>query len=199
VGGRRFDPAEDRAVAILRELETHRTDEPRIAEPHERLLARIIDFWIGMVGLYVLWLVGGFFAEADLRANPLGPGEPFRDHTDLGNALGFAALGLALAYELVPAMLGRQTFSRARIRLQVVDISGRPASRRQLVVRALALTVPWLTAFALTAGSFGTMWSLVPFAIMLGIPASLYLTMSRSPEHQGWHDRIAGTKVVTPR
>ncbi len=191
------DPVEDRAVSLFREIETHRTDEPRLAEPLERCVGRVIDLGVELGAL----LVTGFGAGAVMA----WAGHPAQFKADTGvdeaRVVGsWISLTVLLAFGVVYELgyLGRRLGQRA-LRLHVVGPEGKPATRRQLTARTLAWMVPALLAAGWWLATFPRGVSTVPFVLLLAIAGSLLLSLFGDDESRGWHDRIAGTKVVTPR
>ena len=57
----RLDPAVERAAAFIQQLATHKTDEPRTADPAERLIARVVDACIWF-GVFLVCSAAGFYA-----------------------------------------------------------------------------------------------------------------------------------------
>ncbi len=194
---RRHDPAEDRAVALMHQLESLHTEAPKLAEPMERLVARLIDLGVELAALVATGFVAGIslaIAGQGVEFGVNAPVDPVRSIVGGLALLIFA--GMCLGYEL--GILG-PTIGRRVIRLTIAGQDGNPASRRQLARRTLVWLVPALIAAVFWDISFPHPISVVPYFVVLGIGASLFVSMARDDAKRGWHDHLAGTLVVTPR
>ncbi len=192
------DSAAGRAVALLRELDSHKTDAPQIAEPSHRLMARVIDavtwFVIGAFWSTIAYSVNRRFFVEEGDAVTADPAR--LDPTVAWSA--FAVIVLSIfALETIPTARTGQHFAKLRFGLIVVGPDGRPPGLWRASTR---LCVWWLPAMLgmIVTGAWG---STVVFAgivlqiAALAIPARMFF----DDDHRGWHDRIAGTHVVTER
>lgn len=203
--GERFPPAAanqsrgDRAVALMRELDALKTDRPGTAEPGERALARAIDFWAGLAVLLCLGMVTSIVAYA--TGNVLTDSTGFSHGLDSGaialsNALIIASAAL---YELGPAVFGTQPLGKRLLHLTVVRRDGRPAAFGTLASRFafwFGPLVAFMIGWSVTYPGWGSWWF---FAAGLAVLGSVFVSVIRNDTHRGWHDRVAGTKVVGPR
>lgn len=204
---RTYDPAEDRAVALLRDLETHKTDEPQIAEPMARLSARLIDVVVWLLlgfgwSIVTVLLDNAFWADPLGQPGPAGeaPGPIDRIHPT-ASWIGLAGLLATIcALEAIPTARTGMSLSKRRLGLRVVGPSGEPADWWRSAVRLLAWTLPAIVGVALWGTHVGTD-SAVPFVgiaiqlAALAAPGSMFLTA----DHRGLHDRLAGTRVLADR
>jgi uncharacterized RDD family membrane protein YckC len=194
---RRHDPAEDRAMALLRNLETLRTDEPKLAEPMDRLMARLIDLGVEAAVFFVVGFAAGISLAVAGHGTALTLDAPVNPVRSAVNGAAFLALSVFyVCYEL--GYLGR-SLSKRVLSLKVVGEDGKAVSGRQLAKRSLAWLGPALVAAELWSVSFPHPISAIPFTVVLGIGASLFVSMVRDDAKRGWHDHLARTKVVTPR
>lgn len=191
------DPIEDRAAALFHRLEAERTDKPRLAEPMERLCARLIDIGLELAA----FLVTGFVVFIVLTATGHGidiEATPPVDTTHIAvtATADIAFLAACSSYEIG---LAGHSIGKRLMRLAIVDQAANPASRRQLAVRALAWLSPLGGGLIWWSVSFPRPVSIFPFLLVYGTAASVFVTMLRDNDKRGWHDRLAGTYVVTPR
>ena len=188
----------DRAIALMRRLDALKTDAPGAAEPTERVLARVIDFWAGLAALLCLGMATTAAAYAT--------GNVLVDSTGLNHGLDSGAIWVSnililvagAAYELGPSLFGLQPLGKRLLHLSVVRQDGRPASFPMLAVRFAVWFLPLIVlmvGWSLTYPGWGSWWF---FAGALALFASLFISMARSDDHRGWHDRLAGTNVVRP-
>ena len=188
------DPATDRAVAVLRDLDSLKTDEPLIAKPLERLVARVIDltalFAMSILAsvalLFVQIIVSGGLSEIEERDLYHTP----TTRESLATAGG--TIVFILAYEVVTMALRGQTLGKQLLGLRVVTASRRekPGWRRT-AGRCLVWAVPLSIAAAF--------WS-APIVYGSAIPlAVICLWALWEKDHRGLHDILAGSVVICPR
>ena len=188
----------DRAVALMHQLGALKTNAPGAADPSERALARVIDFWAGLAVLLCLGMATTVVAYAT--------GNVLVDSTGLNHGLDSGAIWASnililvagAAYELGPSLFGWQPLGKRLLHLSVVRQDGRPASFRMLATRFAVWFLPLvvlMVGWSLTYPGWDNWWF---FAGALALFASLFISMARSDDHRGWHDRLAGTSVVRP-
>ena len=200
MGGISHTTNEDRAVALLRDLESYKTAEPGPAQPMERVVARIIDFPVWLVLFWVVAAVAYYVGAAlgVLEETQVGSTE-FKDIPGWLSQVSFLALiGIIFLMELVPIARSGQTFSKRRMRLRVVGPDGEAPGYRRAAVRWLLCWLPTFIALAVATQLLGTGWWWPAFAIAmatLAIPGWMF----RSEDHRGLHDRLAGTTVLVDR
>ena len=198
------DPATDRAVALIGDLETHKSDEPRIADPMERLTARVIDLCVWFAIFFITMVVANaidlrFFPEKDLVRSPNG--QTFYDQR-LHPAVSWGALGAMIVaawlYETAPASMRGRHLAKRRMWLRVVGRDGNPPSFSQATLRWFACMTPIIVTFVLAMGMLVSGWGLFFVALQfaaLAIPGAMFLT----DDHRGLHDCVAGTRVLSDR
>ena len=94
------DPAEDRAIRLLRQIEATRTDEPRPAEPMERLVARLIDFVIEAVVIAVPGFIAGISLALAGHSGSVAPRAPADATRDVvGTIVALVSLVAFASYE----------------------------------------------------------------------------------------------------
>ena len=199
------DPAADRAAELLRVLSIHKTDEPRLAEPMERLTARLVDIVVWLVLAVATDIVA---TSIDARVFPDDRSAASQDGFGVAEELhpitgwsAMAVLTVAMCVYEVPATARTgQHFAKRRMRLRVVGPGGQPPGRRRALVRLAVLVVPSAVALGLFMMSFGSTSGL-GFAAMalqalaLGIPGAAFLR----DDKRGLHDLAAGTRVLADR
>jgi uncharacterized RDD family membrane protein YckC len=186
--------AGDRAVAILRDLEAHKTDAPEVASLGTRLIARVIDlvivFCVLFVALFAYGIVRRIVVGAKEWETPVTRGD-FSPALYLTSVLAlFVAL---LVYEIATTHLRQQTAGKRLLGIKIALRDGETAPPRQAVIlRTLLWAAPFVLIVTLpTARLLGVVLALV--AIVLALLAS------RDGEQRAYYDRIAGTRVVGPR
>jgi len=188
----------DRAVALMRQLDALKTDAPGIADPTERVLARVIDFWAGLALLLFLGMATTVIAYAT--------GNVLVDSTGLVHGLDSSAIWVSniliviagAVYELGPSLFGWQSLGKRLLHLSVVREDGRPATLTMLAMRFVAWFTPLvvlLVGWSVTYPGWGSWWFFAGVLVLFG---SLFASMARSDQHRGWHDQLAGTSVVRP-
>ncbi len=188
------DPTTDRAVAVLRDLDSLKTDEPTIAKPLERLVARVIDLTVlftaiilaSMALSFVQIILSGGLGEIEQR-------DLYRTPTTRESlAAAGGAIVFILAYEIVTMARRCQTLGKQIMGLRVVTASrGEKPGRPRAAVRCLVWAVPFSVAAAF--------WSM-PIVYGSTIPVALIsLWALWDKDHRGLHDIIAGTVVIRPR
>lgn len=191
---------EDRAVALLRELDSHKTTEPGPAQPMERVVARIIDLPVWLVLFWVVaaaaWYTGAALGVLEERTVA---GSEFRDIPNWLSQVSFLVLvGIIFLMELLPIAWSGQTFSKRRMRLRVVGPDGEAPGYRRAAVRWLLCWLPTFVALAMMTQLLGTgwWWPAAGVAVAtLAIPGWMF----RDGAHRGLHDRVAGTTVLVER
>jgi len=200
MGGTTPTTHEDRAIALLRELDSHKTTEPALAQPMERVVARIIDlpvwlvlFWVAAA---VAWYVGDFLGVLEV---PEGSQTELRDIPAWLSQVAFLALvAVIFLMELIPIANTGQTFSKRRMRLRVVGPDGEAPGYRRAALRWALCWVPTFIAFSATFQFLGTIWW-YPAALVAVLTLAIPVSMFRDPDRRGIHDRIAGTTVMVER
>ncbi len=193
-GSRSVDPG-DRAVAILRELETHRTEEPEVGPIGSRLVARCIDLLLvgGVVGLVVYgvavvwWLF--FVHDADYYRNPQAPDLPA--WVQVVSAV--SMLVLIVAYDAIATRFFECTVGKRLLGLRIV----RPDGRTGLPAGNLAWrSLLWGgTLIVLLLVPLGPPIARASFVAVIG----LVLLAAHDRLNRALHDRLAGSRVVRPR
>lgn len=191
---------EDRAVALLRELDSHKTKEPGLAQPLERVVARLIDLPVWLV---LFWVVA---AAAWYTGSVLGVLEETRvtgiEYSDIPGWLSqvsfLVLIGIIFLMELLPVATTGQTFSKRRMRLRVVGPDGQAPGYRRAAVRWLLCWLPTFLALAIATELIGTGWWYPAFAFAL-LTVVIPGWMFRDEDHRGLHDRVAGTTVLVER
>lgn len=197
-------PAGNRAVELLRGLERLRTDEPRLAEPMERTVARVIDAVVWMVAFFVVNGAGYVLAQAlgfteETGAMPLSPGTGSEEMTPAASWATLAVLVAVLWAVEVPATAksGRH-FAKRRFRLLVVGPDGQPPGMARASVRWFSWWLPGFAALVLWGATLDSNWSWLflggELAALL-IPGAMFFDSG----NRGLHDRIAGTRVLAER
>ena len=200
----RLDPAVERAAAFIQQLATHKTDEPRIAYPMERLLARPIDGCIWF-GIFLVCSAAGYYFHVWFVDNPgvrvgttgLRDNAPLTD--PVAGWLTFSvAVALVLAFELVPTARSGRTWAKRRLRLRVVGPDGKPPGLARATLRFLVWFAPGAAFHLWWSAQFGTLTGLLAMAAqfaVLVIPGWIFW----SDDHRGLHDVLAGTRVLSDR
>lgn len=184
------DPG-DRAVALFRELDGLRTDEPVPAPLGDRAIARAFD---GLVAIVVLLTVSGLFGLVQvIRAGGL-KGELIEEPgtTDLVIAVasGFIAfVGVEMLQIVVwGGTIGKRIqglyFSRAK--------SYTPVSKGALVIRTIAWSIVVASLFAIPLNPW-LGW--ITFLVLL----TILVFAIRDPLHRMPWDRLTGMRVLRGR
>lgn len=191
---------QDRAVALLRELDSHKTTDPGPAQPMERVVARLIDLPVWLV---LFWVVA---AAAWYAGSALGVLEETRvngvEYSDIPGWLSqvsfLVLVAIIFLMELIPIANSGQTFSKRRMRIRVVGPNGEAPGYRRAAVRWLLCWLPTVVTAGIASQLVTTPWwwpaTVVAF-LTLVIPAWMF----RDGDHRGLHDRIAGTTVLVER
>ena len=188
----------DHAVALMRQLDALKTDAPGAAEPSERALARVIDFWGGLAVLLCLGMATAVVANAT--------GHVLVDSTSLVHGLDSGAIWASnililvagAVYELGPSPFGWEPLGKRLLHLSVVRQDGSQASFAMSATRFAVWFLPLIVVmvgWSLTYPGWDSCWF---FAGAVALFASLFISIARSDDHRGWHDRLAGTSVVRP-
>lgn len=200
----REHPAADRAAELLRRLEQLKTDEPRLAEPLERLTARVIDCAAWLVVFVVVTAVGFAIARAvglteDLSEPALGTTRVRQEMHAAASWATFAALvAVAWAMEVPATARSGRHFAKRRFQLLVVGPDGRPPGLTRSSVRWFAAWAPSAVAFALFWSTVGSGWAFFFLALEVAallVPGAMFF----DSENRGLHDRLAGTRVLSER
>ena len=161
-----------------------------LASPSRRLAARAVD-----------WAVGAFaWIVISMLSNPWAPGGHPITRFYTAFAVGaLIVLGLGVCYEIAMIAWRGQTVGKAVAGVRVVraadgmDPGAMRAALRWLVVAAprlplvLALTLGGETVEAAALLLVWVLWPIV------------YVSLLWGRDHQGWHDKAAGTLVVRER
>jgi uncharacterized RDD family membrane protein YckC len=201
------DPLTDRAAALLHELDSHKSDEPRLAEPMERLTARIVDVCVWLAA-GTAWSIAAFYLDAWYFPDPVRQvADPSGTLTwqrveSVAPAVAWGTfIGLILtvfAIEAIPTARTGRHFAKRRLRLRVVGPDGRPPGFRRTTIRWAVCWLPLAFVFSLWSMTLGSGAGFLFMAAQFGaaaIPGALFLT----EDHRGFHDRIAGTTVLAER
>jgi uncharacterized RDD family membrane protein YckC len=184
----------DRAVALLRELETHRTDEPQVASMASRLAARVFDLFL--VGFTWFVLTGVAFVVRAL-ADPEWWRRMRSDNPPdvpgwLSLVTAIALVVMLVGYELLCTLRWGQTAGKKMLGMRITRLDGRPAS---------ALALLWRTS--LWAGAFGALLAvtfapLVERVLVIAVLGAIFLA-AHDRMNRSVFDLISGTRVVCPR
>lgn len=201
---RSHDPIADRAAALIRDLDSHKSDEPRIADPMDRLVARIIDVCVWFAIALFVWVIANaidlryFPGDEPIRA-PDGQTIYARRTEPAVSWGGLVAIGvLACLYETVPTAMRGSHFAKRRMKLRVVGPDGLRPSFRRSALRWIVCWVPISASFMAAVGALTTDWAFLFIALQfvaLTIPGAMFF----DDAHLGIHDRIAGTRVLADR
>ncbi|UDY37733.1 RDD family protein [Dermatobacter hominis] len=92
-------------------------------------------------------------------------------------------------------------------RLQVVGADGLPPGLRRATRRVLVVYGPMAVLYAVewalylgdggSTGAVGVVVGAVDVAVAVGWPVAILFSIAQDDDHQGWHDRVGGTWVVT--
>ncbi len=184
------DPG-DRAVALFRELDGLRTDEPMPAPLGDRAIARAFD---GIVAITVLLTCAFLFGLVQvIRAGEL-KGELIEDPTAtdlaIGVASGFAAF---VGVEMLQIILWGGTVGK---RLQGLYFarakSYTPVSKGALVIRTFAWSIVVASLFAIPLNPWLGWGTLLALLAILGLAI-------RDPLHRMPWDRLTGMRVLQGR
>ena len=192
--GHSHDRATDRAAALLRELDSLKTDEPMLAKPLERLAARLFDMTaLAMATILVVTafslvklVVSGSPSENEQR-------DLFRPPTTRESlATAASTLAILLVYETATTARWRQTLGKGLLGLRLVTARDRqrPGWRR-VAGRCLVWAVPFAIAAAF--------WSAPIVYGATILTAVIWLWALWDKDHRGLHDIVAGTVVIRPR
>ena len=194
LAGARHDPTADRAVALLRDLDSLKTGEPLIAKPLERLVARLIDltglFTATVLALtassFVKMVVSGGLSESEQR-------DLFRPPTTRESlVMVVGTVAILMVYETVTMARRGQTPGKQLMGLRVVTVRDR---QKPGWPRTAARCLVWAIPFSI-AGAF---WS-PPITYGATIPLLvIWLWALWDKDHRGVHDIVAGTVVIRPR
>lgn len=198
---RSHDPATDRAAALIGELATHKTDEPMLAEPMERLTARLIDA--------VVWFVAGIAFSGVATAltqlffdAPRGKDAFGREVDFIHPVAGWLAFVLMLfalfLYEVPSTAKTGSHFARRRCHLLVAGPDGRPPGLRRATVRWFAFWGPLAGSLMFFGATFSTSLGLLALLTEGGAVALVALPFVRE-DKRSVPDLIAGTRILAVR
>lgn len=189
--------AGDKAVAILRELENLKTDEPGIAPLSDRAIARCIDFGAVFVLVLLVSLVVGLVAQSSGHVVRTASGV----HVDQASLIAFDIVLLAalVLYEIGPALFGGRSLGKWRCGLTIVDMNGEPARFGRVLVRFASWFVPLLGLVLAYGATYPDLVSSLFFALIVVLLGALFWSTWRDDHQRGWNDRIAGTQVFHSR
>ncbi|MBI5949716.1 MAG: RDD family protein [Chloroflexi bacterium] len=190
----------DRAAALLRELESLKTDRPGAPSTWERALARVYDAGLAVALEFALagigfvaaaWIWGDWDVEA--FKDP-GPAE-----VAFTAAIAVIWLGILGWNEIAGFGAGRPTFGKRLLGLRVVMAEDDSVpTRRRMLGRWATAFVP--TGLVLAAG--GLVATAIPLSLQLpsllaflAVPAAVFL----GRDGRGLHDRIWRTRLIRPR
>lgn len=184
------DPG-DRAVALFRELDGLRTDEPVPAPLGDRAIARAFD---GLVAIVVLLTISGLFGLVQvIRAGGL-EGDLIEDPTTRDLAIAVASGLIAfVGVELVQIVVWGGTIGKRIQGLYFARaLSYTPVSMGALVIRTITWSIVVASLFAIPLNpwlGWGT------FLVLIGILALAI----RDPLHRMPWDRLTGMRVLRGR
>lgn len=195
------DPATDRAAALIGVLGTHKTDEPMLAEPMERLTARLIDAVVWFVASVLMSLVATaltqLFFDAPKGKDPLG-----REVEFIHPAAGWIAFALMLialfCYEVLPTARKGTHFAKSRGHLLVVGPEGRPPGLGRAAARWLVFWGPLVGSLMFFGATFGTSLGLLALLIEAAALALVALSFVRE-DKRNVPDLLTGTRVLAVR
>lgn len=195
------DPASDRAASLIRDLSGHKTDEPMLAEPLERLWARVIDAAAWFVAIFLLsgvasGLTALFFGERQ-ATDELGREVPVLDPMAAWTAFILLLVTMFL-YEVPSTVRSGSHFSKKRGHLLVVGPDGHAPGLCRATVRWLVFWLPLLGSLVLFGATFQTGWGLLAMlveAAAVGCSAIAFLREDK----RSLVDLVAGTRVLAAR
>lgn len=195
------DPVTDRAAALLGELATHKTDEPMLAEPMERLTARLVDAVVWFIASILMSMVATLltqlFFDAPRGKDPLG-----REVDFIHPAAGWIAFGLMLValfcYEVLPTARKGTHFAKARGHLLVAGPDGRRPGWGRASVRWVTFWGPLVGSLLFFGATFGTSLGLVALLTEAAAVALVALPFVRE-DKRNVPDLLAGTRVMAVR
>jgi len=167
--------------------------------PAVRVLAVMIDTLLALLLTALLASSAGwFFAERAVSTFRIySPDTIWNGPVPLVlGAISPLSYGFAFALVVVLASEGflGASMGKAAVRIRVAAASGSDAPQRRIMVRFVLKTAPWwVFCLALLAGR----WELVVLAVLLGAGAVTDLFVALITRRNLWHDRLAGTRLVT--
>lgn len=190
----------DRAVALIRELDALRTEEPEVPSAWDRFTARAADAGLEIVAWAALALVG-CVAFAVLA---LGDGREIDRDFSTGQMIALLAptpvwLVLVLWNEIAGFGPGHQTLGKRLLGVQVVRAKdGAPAGLKRMLARAgLMLLVATIVAIVWVIAPATTPVEVARLANIGVTAAAGVLLVGR--HGRGLHDHLCGTRLVRPR
>jgi len=193
----------------MRSVDDERQTAPAWRAPTiDRLLARLIDFWVVFLvaaGVIIVGLSLGLIeddSDSEGTAGAPTTSEEPREREWLSwgprapTVEGVLALGAGIAavvaYEAGLTLLMGSTPGKRAMKLRVVDAeTRRPAGTRTLVIRALALGIPAVFALAMWWTSVFMSWAALAFCLWLAWPL-----LAPNSDGRTRYDRLAGSSVA---
>ena len=167
--------------------------------PALRVLAALIDILLALLLTALLASSAGWFlAERAVSTFRIySPDTIWNGPIPLVlGAVSPLSYGFAFALVVVLASEGfwGASTGKAVVRIRVAAASGSDAPHRRVMERFVLKTLPWwMFCLALLAGR----WELVVLAVLLGVGAVIDLVVALITRRSLWHDRLAGTRLVT--
>ncbi|TFE00570.1 RDD family protein [Jeotgalibacillus salarius] len=107
---------------------------------------------------------------------------------------------VSLYFILSDSKIGRQSFGKKKLRIQVVDINGKSVSVLRMTFRTFLKFLPWelshFFVYQITAGNDNTAFLIVFGALIYGLMLLYILTAVFTKDRQSVYDTIAKTKVI---
>lgn len=188
----------DNAVRLLRELDAQRVEGPVVAEPMERLVARLMDLGLLVAVFVAVGTVSGtisyIFDGPDVLAQ--------EDGSLVADAAAVAAMILfALVLLLNEAVAGArgQTWGKRLYSLHLLDTRTKAPPG---AIRGLLRTGIWLAPLIASASAWAAafpdspalLWFITCFLVLVP-PLVIFVR----PDHRGLHDLLTGTEVRRDR
>ena len=192
----------DSAMRLFGELSQLKTDEPAVATPLERVLARLVD--LGFCLAFVATVAAIHFVAGALFFD-WGPPDANETRELSRGEIAYAIAGPAFALVAwiavnevrLPSRRG-QTIGKRMLGQHIVDSPrGGAVSAARLAGRFLVWGLPFIGFFVGSAWAGGaTGYALFLLSVAtLAIPGWLFF----DAERRGLHDRLFRTKVLVPR
>lgn len=167
----------------------------KLATVGQRALARILDSLIVGLGLGVILTIVAVIAGAIAAGSSTGTDEEFAAgvFSGVGLFIGAALISVLVIYAYEAVMIGFWGATLGKMIMKVKVVKPRNGAVPGIGSGLVRYLIPGLVAF---------LFSLIPFAgVFLGeigaIICFLSATFDSSGRRQGWHDKIAGTVVVS--
>jgi uncharacterized RDD family membrane protein YckC len=153
-----------------------------------RFLARLLDFLlVGVVnGLIMAVVVVGILGVSSGGTfSGMGMGGNYAS----GAIGGLVGAAISLAYFSFMESSTGQTVGKMALKIRTVGPDGAPPSLEVAVRRNFWVALGALAVVPVLGGLIGSIAELV-------IVIMIIVTISQSPVRQGWHDKLAGTRVI---